>query len=145
MGDDPMRLGTLLKTVLMLLIVALAVVLTSWVTSEMIPARAQGGGGMAGGEWIMVSAQLGGGDGYIYMFNTQKEVLLVYAFYRRAGVTRGSNRFSGDLEFLAGRHCQWDMLYSQLVPYPYGVLRRRVPSDTHTPAQMKQLFEKESK
>jgi|GEM_PF-2652199 len=131
-----MKLETLAKTALFGLVLALAVVLTSWFTSERSPAYAdvsQGGG------WIMVSSQLAVGDGMIYLFNTEKEVLLVYAFYRRQG-GGGTSRFRGGLEFIAGRHCKWDTLFSQQLPYPL----RSGSSDTHTPAQMKALFDKAS-
>ena len=139
-----MKLEVLLKTALMLLIIALAVVITSWVTSGHTEALAQGGGGSASGSWMMVSAEIQPGESLLYMFNADREVLLVYAFYRRAGVTRGARRYQGDLEFLAGRHCKWDLLYSQLRPYPYGA-GRRVSSGVHMPAQLKEFFEKAGK
>ena len=52
--------------------------------------------------------------------------------------TRSASRFKGTLEFLAGRYCKWDMLYSQLLPYPTD----RPKSDTHTPAQIQSAYEK---
>lgn len=140
-----MKLESLLKGVLALLCVALILVISSWVASEMSYARAQGGGGSASGEWILVSAQYpAGGDNLgnvLYMFNTDKQVLLVYAYHRgrKSGVSR--NPYSADLEFLAGRHCRWDLLYSQLAPYPYGP-DDKPPSGLHMPAQMKSAFEK---
>jgi hypothetical protein len=139
-----MKTDTLLRAALMLLVIALVVVITSWVSSEHSPALAQGGGGSASGHWILVASTIQTGESVLYMFNTEKEVLLVYAFYRRSGTTRGQSRYQGDLEFLAGRHCKWDVLYSQLTPYPYKVRGRRVPSNVYTPAQLKKLFEAEA-
>ena len=139
-----MKTETLLKTALMLLIVALIVVLTSWVASERTVARAQGGGGSASGKWILVTSTIQTGESILYMFNAEKEVLLVYAYYRRSGTARGTSRYRGDLEFLAGRYCRWDSLYSQLAPFPYSTKGRRVPSDFYMPAQVKRLFEKQS-
>lgn len=139
-----MKTETLLKTALMLLIVVLIMVVTSWVATERTAARAQGGGGSASGKWVLVTSTIQTGESILYMFNAEKEVLLVYAYYRRSGNARGQARYSGDLEFLAGRHCRWDALYSQLAPYPYAIKGRRVPSDLYTPAQVKRLFEKES-
>ena len=134
----------LLRGMLMVLVAALVAVAASWLSSEQSPAQAQGGGGSASGHWILVSSEIQPGEGLLYMFNAEKEVLLVYAFYRRSGTTRGTSRYRGDLEFLAGRHCRWDMLYSQLVPYPYKLEGRRVPSSVHTPAEIKKHFERES-
>ena len=140
-----MKLESLLKAVLGILCVALIVVIGSWVTSELSYARAQGGGGSASGEWILVTGQYpAGGDNVshvLYMFNTDKQVLLVYAYHRgrKTGVAR--NAYSADLEFLAGRHCRWDVLYSQLAPYPYGP-DDKPPSGVHMPAQMKSAFER---
>jgi hypothetical protein len=136
-----MKIEMLLKAVLVLLVVALVVTLTSWATSEWTTARAQGGGGQAGGNWIMVASELRAGEGLIYMFNTDKDVLLVYAYHR--GRRRGGrgNTFDGDLQFLAGRHCKWDLLFSQMLPYP----TERPKSGMHTPAQMKSMFEKASR
>jgi hypothetical protein len=139
-----MKMETMLKTALMLLVVALMVTVTSWVSSEVTSARAQaasGGGGSSADGWMMVASQLVNGDGMIYMFNAKKEVLLIYAFYSRSN-SRGASRFSSsDLEFLAGRHCKWDALYSQVSPYPRSAPR----SNTHTPAQIKAAFEKLNK
>ena len=135
-----MRLETLLKSALMLLVVLLAVVITSWVGSESREARAEGGGGANSGNWMMVSSELRPGEGLIYMFNTEKEVLLVYAFHR--GRRTDSNRlFTGDLQFLSGRHCKWDLLYCTLIPYPKELPK----SDMHTPGQVKRLYDEESK
>lgn len=139
-----MKTETLLKTALMLLIVVLIVVVTSWVASERTVARAQGGGGSASGKWVMVTSTIQTGESILYMFNAEKEVLLVYAYYRRSGTSRGQSRYRGDLEFLAGRHCRWDALYSQLAPFPYATKTRRVPSDLYMPAQLKKFFERES-
>ena len=92
----------------------------------------------------MVASSLREGEGLLYMFNTEKEVLLVYSYHRgrRAGATAtGRNTFEGDLQFLAGRHCRWDALLTQLVPFPKEIPK----SDMLTPAQIKTLFENESK
>ena len=127
-----------LKAMLTMLTVLLAVVLTSWFTSEYRPARADGGGGGAAGDWIMVASTLRDGEGLVYALNTKKEVLLVYAYHR--GKKSTSKRlFTGDLQFLAGRHCKWDVLYSQLLPYP---TERASSRDLLTPAQIKKLYEK---
>ena len=139
-----MKTETLLKTALMLLVVCLAVVVTSWLSSEATVARAQGGGGSASGNWILVTSTVQTGESLLYMFNAETEVLLVYAFYRRSGTTKGQSRYRGDLEFLAGRHCRWDALYSMLTPYPYQISNQRVPSNLHTPAQVKKYFERTS-
>jgi len=140
-----MKLQVMLRTALILLLVTLAAVVFSWVTSDQSTALAQGGGGSASGAWMMVSSQAVSGDGYIYMFNSDKEVLLVYAFYRRSNPTQGTSRLRGDLEFIAGRHCKWDLLYSQLTPFPYVLVGRTPPSGVPMPAQMKKQFEKASK
>jgi len=133
-----MRMQSLLKAVLLLLVVALAVTVTSWVTSEYAEARADGGGGGVAGDWIMVASTIRDGEGLIYVLNTKKEVLLVYAYHR--GKKSTSRRlFTGDLQFLAGRHCKWDVLYSQLLPYP---TERASSRDLLTPAQIKKLYEK---
>jgi hypothetical protein len=141
-----MKTDVLLKTALFLLVVGLAVTLTSWFSSERNEALAANGA--AAGQWIIVSEQnqhsANESDSLIYVLNTEKETLLVYAFWRRTGA-RGSSRMLGDLEFLAGRHIKWDLLYSQKVPYPYKALRRRIPSGLAMPTEMKQLFEKESR
>jgi len=139
-----MKAEVLLKAALMVLIVGLAIVITSWLGSEGAVARAQGGGGSASGKWILVTSTIQAGESVLYMFNAEKEVLLVYAYYRRSGTTRGSSRYRGDLEFLAGRHCKWDALYSQQRPYRDGIKRQDPPSGTHTPATMKNHFEKVS-
>jgi len=139
-----MKMETLLKTALMLLIICLAVVVTSWLSGEATVARAQGGGGSASGNWILVTSTIQSGESLLYMFNAEDEVLLVYAFHRRSGTTAGKSRYRGDLEFLAGRHCRWDALYTKLTPYPYQIRGRRVPSDLLTPAQLKKLFERVS-
>ncbi len=141
-----MKLETLLKTVLVLLIVGLAAVVGSWFTSEFSAARAQGGGGSASGEWMMVSSELSSGNGLIYLFNTQKQVLLVYGYHRGFVARATRNTFQGDLQFLAGRHCQWDLLFSQLVPFPYvGKGVNTPPPEVLTPGEMKKLFEAASK
>jgi hypothetical protein len=137
-----MKTETLLKTALMLLVVCLTIVVTSWLSSEATVARANGGGGSAAGNWILVTTTLQNSEGLLYMFNAEREVLLVYAFYRRTGTSRGATRYRGDLEFLAGRHCRWDALYSGLTPFPYELKNRRLPKDLPTPAQVKRLFEK---
>jgi hypothetical protein len=130
-----MRTETLLRGALMMLIVALAVVITSWVGSEDNAARADSGG--VGGNWILVTSTIQSGESLLYMFDTQRQTLLVYAFYRRAGISRGTSRYRGDLEFLAGRHCKWDALYSQKRPYPYGITRKAPPSGAHMPKAIK--------
>jgi len=135
-----MKVDTLLKSVLILLLVGLAVVMTSWVHSEVTLARADnGGGGSSSGEWMMVASTLRTGHGLLYMFNVKREVLLVYAYHR--GRRSPDNRqFVADLQFLGGRHCKWDLLFSQFVPYP----TERPKSNMHTPAQMKKFFERAS-
>ena len=133
-----MKAEVLLKAALMVLVVALAVVITSWLSSEGAAARAQGGGGgSASGKWILVTSTIQTGESVLYMFNAEKEVLLVYAYYRRSGTTRGSTRYRGDLEFLAGRHCKWAALYSQQRPYPYGINNSQPPSGSRMPAEIK--------
>ncbi len=140
-----MKTETLLKTALMLLVVCLTIVVTSWLSSEAVTARAEGGGGSASGNWVLVTSSIRSGEGLLYMFNAEREVLLVYAYYRRSGgSTRGATRYRGDLEFLAGRHCRWDALYSALTPFPYELKSRRLPKDLPTPAQVKKLFEARS-
>lgn len=139
-----MRIDMFLKSVLGLLLVALTVTLTLWFTSEQTEAWAQGGGGSSSGNWILVASTLREGEGLLYVFNTEKEVLLVYSYNRgrkTASGASGRNLFDGDFEFLAGRHCKWDVLYSQLRPYPTETPK----SDRHTPAQMKALFESVSR
>jgi len=132
-----MKVEALLKTVLVMLAVALAVVLTSWVAGERHDARAQGGGGAKADEWMMVASTLRAGEGLIYMFNTQKQVLLVYAYHHgRSGGRR--NNFDGDLQFIAGRHCTWDLLYSQQRPFPAGA----PPKGLLTPRQVKDEYDK---
>ncbi|MFH1730845.1 MAG: hypothetical protein ABIF82_04235 [Planctomycetota bacterium] len=139
-----MKAEVLLKAALMVLILALAVVITSWLASEGAVAQAQGGGGSASGQWVLVTSTIQTGESVLYMFNAEKEVLLVYAYYRRSGTSAGASRYRGDLEFLAGRHCKWDALYSQRRPYPYGIKKQEPPSGTHTPAEMKKYFDKVS-
>jgi len=139
-----MKAEVLLKAALMVLVVGLAVVITSWLGSEGTVARAQGGGGSASGKWILVTSTIQTGESVLYMFNAEKEVLLVYAYYRRSGTTRGSSRYRGDLEFLAGRHCKWDALYSQQRPYPDGIKKQPPPKGTHTPAELKKYFDRVS-
>ncbi len=137
-----MKTDVLLKTVLALLVVALAVTLALWFGSEQTAARAQGGGGSSAGNWILVASTLRDGEGLLYVFNTEKEVLLVYSYNRgRRSGSSGRNLFDGDFDFLAGRHCKWDVLYSQLRPYPTEAPK----SDRHTPAQMKSQFEAASR
>ncbi len=138
-----MKIETLLKTALMLLVVALAVVITSWFTGSRNAALAEGGG-VSGGSWIMVASELREGEGLIYMFNTEKEVLLVYAYHRgRIGVGANNRAFTGDLQFLAGRHCKWDLLYS--VRQPYNPSGPQTKSEMHSPMDMKKAYEKVSK
>ena len=134
-----MRTEVLLKCALMTLIVALAVALTSWIGSESNEARAQSGG--AAGNWILVTSTIQNGEGVLYMFNAEREVLLVYAFYRRSGAGRGSSRYQGDLEFLAGRHCKWDSLYSQQRLFPYAFRKENPPSGVATPKVIKQKLQ----
>jgi len=137
-----MRTETLLKGILIVLLVGLTAVVTSWVMSEVSVVQAQGGGGAEAGQWIIVASELNAGNGLIYMFNTDKQVLLVYS-YNRSRSRASGNSFAGDLQFLAGRHCRWDLLYSQLVPFPYNPGDRE-PSGTVLPAAMKKAFEKVS-
>ena len=132
-----MKVETLFKALLFLLVLALAVTITSWVTSQHQAARAQGGGGAAAGNWLMVASEFRSGEGLIYMFQVQKEVLLVYA-YHRGRKRMGRNNFDGDLQFLAGRHCKWDALYSQQIPYP----TERPKSDMPVPQQIQKRYEK---
>lgn len=139
-----MKAEVLTKAALMVLIVGLAVVITSWLGSEGAVARAQGGGGDASRKWIVVTSTIQTGESLLYMFNTEREVLLVYAYYRRSGPNRGTSRYRGDLEFLAGRHCKWDARYSQLRPYPDGITKQQPPKGTHTPAEMLKHFQKVS-
>jgi hypothetical protein len=120
--------------------VGLMLTVASWVSSELTAARAQGGGGDNADGWIMVASELNQNDGFVYMFNTRREVLLIYAFYSRTA-QRGTSRFTNaELEFLAGRLCKWDALYTQLQPYPPRAATTRGP--THTPSQIKDAFEK---
>ena len=133
-----MKLHMLLKATLAFLLVALIVTIASWITSEYVEARAQGGGGSASGEWIMVASILREGEGMIYVLNTKRETLLVYAYHRgRKSISK--RLFTGDLQLLAGRHVKWDVLYSQLLPYP---TERKTSKDLLTPAQMKAAYEK---
>ena len=123
----------------MLLVIALVVTITSWVTSQHNQALAQGGGGSESGQWMMATATFGEqNEGLLYMFNTDKQVLLVYAFYRYQSTGKGSNRYEGHLHFLAGRLCKWDLLFSQLKPYN---LEERFPRNFRTPEWMKKAFE----
>lgn len=134
-----MKLNTILKGVLGLLVLGLIITATSWFFS----AKAEDAA--AAGEWILVTGELNDGNAVLYMFNTEKQVLLVYAYHRgrRGGAGGGRNTFNGDLEFLAGRLCRWDMLYSTLIPYPYS-RTNTPPSGMHTPEEMKKAFEKAS-
>ena len=136
-----MKMETLLKAALMLLVVALAVTITLWATSERTVAQAQGGGGSGNSDWLLVASELRAGEGMVYLFNSKKEVLLVYAYHRGRRRTSGRNSFDGDMQFLAGRHCKWDVLYAQQLPYP----TKTPKSDMHTPAQMKTAFEHASR
>jgi hypothetical protein len=135
-----MKTAVLLKTALMLLVIALAAVMVSWATTGSSVARAEGGGGSAAGDWMMVSAQTVSNDGMIYLFNAEKETLLIYAYYRRSNPDRGTSRVTGDLEFLAGRHCKWDLLYSQVAVFPYAYKGQAPPSGVIPPATMKKGF-----
>lgn len=136
-----MKLRMLLKATLAFLLVALIVTIASWITSEYVEARAQGGGGGASGDWIMVASTLRTGEGMIYVLNTKRETLLVYSYHR--GRKSTSRRlFTGDLQLLAGRHVKWDLLYSQLLPHP---TERRSSKDLVTPKQMKMRYEKVSR
>jgi hypothetical protein len=137
-----MKLDTMLKAMLMLLCVALMVTLMSWFTSQHVAALADGPSSTDG--WMMVSADANSEDGFIYMFSAKKETLLIYAYYRRQRTT-GSARMQGDLEFLAGRHVKWDILLSQLQPYPYAITGKRMSTGAHTPAQIKTAFDKLSR
>lgn len=136
-----MKIHKMLSAVLTLLVLALVVVMTSWFASEHQPALAQGAGAGRSADWIMVASTLREGAGLLYMFDTKREVLLVYAYHRgsRQGV-RAKNSFAGDLQFLAGRHCRWDVLYSQLRPYP---MERPKPGMLQ-PRELKDMFDKVS-
>ena len=137
-----MKAETFLKTTLVVLLAGLAVVVGSWMTSEFSTARAEGGGGSASGEWIVVASTLDSGNGLVYIFNTDKQVLLVYAYHRGfKSRSTGTNPFIGDLQFLAGRHCRWDVLYAQLTPFPYTTPGNPAPKDSIMPVQMKKAFE----
>ncbi len=133
-----MKVEALLKAVLVMLVVALAVLLTSWVAGERNDARAQGGGAAKADEWMMVASTLRAGEGLIYMFNTKKQVLLVYAYHRGRRAAGRRNNFDGDLQFIAGRHCTWDLLYSQQRPFPAEV----PPKGMLTPRQVKDEYDK---
>jgi hypothetical protein len=138
-----MKLDLLLKVLFCAFLVALSLTIFSWITSERSPARADapaaGGAGMGTNGWIVVGSNLGHtGDGMIYVLDTNRETLMVYAYYRRAGLARGGNRFDGDLEFLAGRHVKWDSLFSAQHVYPYAMQKRRLPRhDVYMPDQIK--------
>jgi len=125
-----MKAHALLTALLFLLVLGLVVAVTLWVSEEQALAgpadRAQPG------EWMMVDSSLRTGEGLLYMFNTKREVLLVYAYHRGRRKTNRSNDFNGDLQFLAGRLVKYDMLYSQLAPYPVD----RSASKMHTPKEM---------
>ncbi len=132
-----MKAEKLLKAALVLLVMGLCVTLISWIGSEFTQARAQGGGGGEAGEWIMVASTLREGEGLIYVINTRREVLLVYA-YHRGRRARDDRRFTGHLEILAGRHMRWDVMYVQQSPFPRDRdLYREIP----TPAEMQRAFE----
>jgi len=133
-----MRTEALLKCALMMLVVALAVVVTSWVGSENNVARAERGS--SAGNWILITSTIQTGESLLYMFNTERQVLLVYAFYRRAGTTRGASRYRGDLEFLAGRHCKWDTLYSQRRLFPHAARRQPLQPGAFAPKQLKKML-----
>ena len=142
-----MKLESLLKGFLCLLSVALILVISSWIASEISNARAEGGGGSSSGEWILVTANFpvsnteAGNGNVLYMFNTDKQVLLVYS-YNNGWRTTGQNRYmNSDLVFLAGRHCRWDLLYSQLSPYPYGPTEKP-PTGIRVPSEIKSAFER---
>lgn len=136
-----MKIHKMLRAVLTLLVLALVVVMTSWFASEHEPALAQGVGAGRSANWIVVASTLRQGAGLLYMFDAKREVLLVYAYHRgfRQGL-RAKNSFAGDLQFLAGRHCKWDVLYSQLRPYPMT----RPKQGMLTPRELKNLFDKVS-
>ncbi|MFO7898498.1 MAG: hypothetical protein R6V58_05500 [Planctomycetota bacterium] len=136
-----MKLETLLKTALVLLLMAVCVVITSWMSSEVTEARAQGGGGSEADDWLMVASTLRQGEGLIYVINAKREVLLVYA-YHRGKRSRSTRLFTGHFEFLAGRHMKWDVLYSQLRPFPTDP---NMYDDIATPAQLKQAYERLSR
>ncbi len=137
-----MKLETLTRIVLVMLVVGLAVVLAAWWGSEGNVAQADGGS--AAGNWILVTSTIQNGESLLYMFNAETETLLVYAYYRRSGTTRGSSRYRGDLEFLAGRHCKWDALYSRVRPYPYVLKNESPPKGIHMPAELKEAHAKVS-
>jgi len=130
-----MRPSVLLKGLFVVLLGALAVTLLSWVTSQHQAARAQGGGGAAAGKWLMVASELRQGEGLVYLFNTDKEVLVIYA-YHRGRKRMGRNNFDGDLQFLAGRHCKWDALYCQQLPFP----TKPPPKGSHTQKEIEKRY-----
>ncbi len=132
-----MKADKLLKAALVLLLMGLCVTLTSWIGSEFTQARAQGGGGGEAGEWIMVASTIREGQGLIYVINTRREVLLVYA-YHRGRRARDDRRFTGHLEILAGRHMRWDVMYTQQRPFPTD---SRLYDDFPTPEEMRRAFE----
>ncbi len=137
-----MKLETLTRIVLVMLVVGVLAVFTAWWSSEGNVAQADTGG--AARQWILVTSTIQNGESLLYMFNTDKEVLLVYAYYRRPGTGRGPSRYRGDLEFLAGRHCKWDALYSRVRPYPYPLEKEAPPKDLHLPAELKDAYGKVS-
>ncbi|MFO7898497.1 MAG: hypothetical protein R6V58_05495 [Planctomycetota bacterium] len=128
-----MNAQAFLKGMLVLLVVSLAVTITSYVVSERNPARAQGGGGASPtDDWMMLASTLRQGQGLLYMFNARRDVLLVYAYHRGHWGQGSQRRFDADLEFLAGRHIKWDLEFAARDPFPrvkrHGVL---------TPAEVK--------
>jgi hypothetical protein len=129
-----MDLKSTWRALSMMLVLALAMAVGGWLEADDADARAQGDR-MLAGEWIAVTSTLRQGEGLLYMFHTRREVLLVDACHRgrRAGGRR--NSFDGDLQSLAGRHCKWDALLSERLPFPrekrHGML---------TPAEVKRLF-----
>jgi hypothetical protein len=141
-----MKLDVLLRSLFVVLVVALSLTVFSWITSDRSEAVADapggGGGGMTANGWIVVASNLGEtGDGLIYVLDTERETLMVYAFYRRAGIARGANRFDGDLEFLAGRHVKWDSLFSSRYVFPYSMGGGRRPRrDVHMPSQVQKAY-----
>jgi hypothetical protein len=132
-----MKTAALLRLALVALIVVLAIVITSWVGSENNPARADQAS--SAGNWIVVTSTIQAGESLLYMFDAEGEILPVYAYYRRAGNGRGATRYRGDLEFLAGRHCKWDALYSQQRLFPYAARKQPIPSHVVSPKQLRKL------
>ena len=131
-----MKTEALLRTMLTVLVAALAVAAASWLMSERGEARAQTAG--ASSDWIMMDSSLRDGEGLIYLFHAKKEILLVYGYHRgHRGSRARKDSFEGDLEFLAGRLCRYDVAFSQQFPYPTKT-REKVA----TPADIRKEYDR---